>query len=353
LAALVMSPMAATSAHAEPELLARPSMQDARASNRVMLAVSRAGKRLVAVGEHGIILLSDDNGKTWQQTPAPVSLTLTNVRYVDATHGWAVGHGGVVLHTSDAGKTWLKQLDGAQAAALARETAASQAAKGGEDGRRALAEAEQLVADGPDKPFFDVYFSDELHGLVVGAYGLAFATDDGGKHWHPIPDRMPNPKGHHLYSISVANNELLIAGEQGSLFRSNDGWKSFTKVDTPYSGTYFGVLTGKKDEILVFGLRGNIYSSRDAGQTWQKIDGGSSATVTAGLRLSDGDVLLVNEAGQVLQSRGPGGQFRPLLSRHGSQLTGIAKSADGNIVLSGMRGVASVTLPTQPAEQKQ
>ena len=33
----------------------------------------------------------------------PVSVTLTAVRFADATHGWAVGHGGVVLATADGG----------------------------------------------------------------------------------------------------------------------------------------------------------------------------------------------------------------------------------------------------------
>ncbi|ANB73014.1 hypothetical protein AYM40_12050 [Paraburkholderia phytofirmans OLGA172] len=353
MAVLLTLPFAVTGAHAEPELLVRPAIHDTRASNRVMLAISRAGERLVAVGEHGIILLSDDNGKTWTQASVPVSLTLTNVRFVDATNGWAVGHGGVVLHTVDGGKNWIKQLDGVQAAALVHEAAAAAAGEGGEDARRALAAADQLVADGPDKPFLDVYFADERRGLIVGAYGLAFATEDGGKHWRSISERIPNPQGLHLYSINVSGNELFIAGEQGSLFRATGGWESFTRIATPYAGTYFGSLVANNNAIVVFGLRGNIYRSGDAGQTWQKIDGGNTTTLTAGLRLPDGRLLLVNQAGQLLQSHDAGSSFRQLTLRSASALSGITQAADGSLVLSGVRGVTSVTLATQFAEQKQ
>ncbi len=110
--------------------------------------------------------------------------------------------------------------------------------------RKELAEAERLVADGPDKPFFDVHFHDENNGVVVGAYGLAFATQDGGKRWLPWSDRIPNPQGRHLYSIHTSGNTWFIAGEQGALFRSADGGSSFVSVKTPYTGTYFGALGG-------------------------------------------------------------------------------------------------------------
>ena len=97
-----------------------------------------------------------------------------------------MGHGGVVLHSADGGETWVRQLGGAQVATMVVEAVRAKAARqGGEAIRKELAEAERLVADGPDKPFLDVHFFDENRGLVVGAYGLAFVTDDGGKRWQP------------------------------------------------------------------------------------------------------------------------------------------------------------------------
>lgn len=337
-------------ANAAPDALERPAMESARASNRMLLAVTRAGQRLVSVGERGIILLSDDNGNTWRQAKVPVSVSLTNVRFVTATKGWAVGHSGVVLHSADGGDTWARQLDGAQAAALVLDMAKAKAAQGGETAGKQLAEAERLKAEGPDKPFLDVYFSDEKHGLIIGAYGLAFATEDGGQHWQAWSDRIPNPQGKHLYSIHSSGNELFIAGEQGALFRSSDGGKSFAKVNTPYSGSYFGVLAGSKGELVVFGLRGNVYWSGDAGASWQKVDSGSPANLTDGVRLSDGTLLLVDQAGQVLQSSDQGRSFRRLPLADATPASGVAQAADGSLIISGVRGMKRMTLSTKLAE---
>lgn len=325
--------------------------ESARASSRVLLAVSRAGKRLVSVGERGIILLSDDDGKTWRQAKVPVSVSLTNLRFITDTKGWAVGHGGVVLHSTDGGETWVKQLDGSRAAALALDAVRAKVRRGGEPVRKQLAEAERLVADGPDKPFLDVHFSDENHGFVVGAYGLAFATEDGGEHWQPWLDRIPNPQGKHLYSVRASGSGLFIAGERGALFRSSDGGKTFAEINTPYAGTFFGILAGTKGELVVFGLRGNAYWSGDSGESWEKVVSGSPATLTDGVRLSDGTLVLVDQAGHVLQSRDQGRSFERLQLANASPASGVAQAADGTLIRTGVRGVARVTVPTRSGDK--
>jgi photosystem II stability/assembly factor-like uncharacterized protein len=80
------------------------------ASHAMLLASARAGARIVAVGDHGVVLLSDDNGKTFRQArTVPVDAALTGVSFVDARQGWAVGHWGVILHSEDGGETWTVQ----------------------------------------------------------------------------------------------------------------------------------------------------------------------------------------------------------------------------------------------------
>jgi len=342
----------ACSAHAESDVLQRPAMHSARAGNRVLLAVTRADKRLVAVGERGIVMLSDNNGNAWRQAKVPVSVSLTRVWFAGARKGWAVGHGGVVLHSADGGETWTKQLDGLQAATLVRDAIRAKVGESGEAAHTQVAEAERLVAEGPDKPFLDVHFSDENHGLIVGAYGLAFVTEDGGKHWQPWLNRIPNPKGKHLYKIHVTGNDIYIAGEQGALFHSSDAGNIFTEVTTPYAGTYFGVLTGTKGELLVYGLRGNAYWSGDAGQNWQKVDSGGAGTLTAGMRLSDGSLLLVDEAGRLLKSSDGGRRFQRLQEGQPTLISGVAEADDGSLHLAGVRGITRVSLSTKLAENK-
>jgi photosystem II stability/assembly factor-like uncharacterized protein len=172
-------------------LLEQPAITSVMATRSVMLSVANAGSRLVAVGERGFIILSDDNGLTWKQVSSPVSLTLVKVRFVDDCEGWAVGHAGVVLHSADGGQSWSRQLDGVEGAQLELEDARQQAARADHEvnAEERLAQAQQLVDDGPDMPLLDVLFFNARDGIVVGAYGLAFATRDGGTTWQSMRGR--------------------------------------------------------------------------------------------------------------------------------------------------------------------
>ncbi len=343
LAALVPA-LAFGAAAVTSDPLQRPAEQTALAASSVLMGVGRAGDRLVAVGERGVILRSDDSGRTWRQSPCPVSVTLTAVNFATPTAGWAVGHGGVVLGTVDGGATWRKLLDGVEIARieLAAATAQAQAAGASDAARRRLRDATQAAADGPDKPLLDVKFWSASDGLVVGAYGTILRTHDGGRTWVSLRDVVPNPKGRHFYAIQVNGAEILLAGEQGTLLRSTDQGASFAELKTPYNGTFFGVVRTAQNEILVYGLRGNVLRSTDDGLSWSKVDVGQSITVTSGSTLPGGGVALVDESGRVLLRSADTDQFRAVKLSRSFSFTGATVGRDGSLVLSGVRGTARV-----------
>src|SRR5437868_2175092 len=78
-----------------------PALISALAARSPLLAIERAGNRVVAVGLRGHIVYSDDSGATWRQALVPVSVDLLGVSFPSPKVGWAVGHGGVVLATRD------------------------------------------------------------------------------------------------------------------------------------------------------------------------------------------------------------------------------------------------------------
>lgn len=325
------------------DVLDQPARVSERAISSVLNSVVLAGNRLVAVGERGIVLLSDDNGRSWRQTGSvPVSATLTDVHFVSATHGWAVGHSGVVLHSNDGGETWIRQLDGRQAAQVILDDAKRRAEAHEEGAAAALRNAQYLVSDGPDKPFLGLRFVDELNGYVVGAYGIALATRDGGKSWQSLVKQIPNPRGKHLYQIRGEGRVLLIAGEQGALFRSDDAGASFMLIETPYEGTFFGALDLPGDGLLAYGLRGNAWRSDDGGESWGPVDMDQPNSITASLRLAHGALLLADEGGRLLRSNDGGQRFSVLPAKVGFSITGMAETYDGALVLSGPRGLVRV-----------
>lgn len=344
------------------DLLDRPAMHNNRASQAVTLSIAQAGPRLVAVGEAGIVLLSDDNGTQWRQADkVPVSVALTGVQFVSAAEGWAIGHGGVVLHTTDGGNSWTRQLDGRRIGQLAVDEAKALEAAG-VNTDRLMRDAELLVRDGPDKPLLGLYFANATHGWVVGAYGIALATVDGGKSWQGIMNRIPNKGARHLYAITASADGLLIAGEQGRLFASHDRGLHFEQIDSDYPGTWFGALAMDPTHVLAYGLRGNAWVYTEAAAAapvvsngvtnegrpaepsalpkgqWAQITLDQAATVTAGLKTGPDACLLVDEGGRMYRVRAGEKSVQPIAQAPVPGITDIERSADGALVLASMRG---------------
>ena len=177
------------------DVLATPAPMSPLASKALMQGAARAGDRLVAVGQRGHIVVSNDGGATWQQSPVPVSSDLTAVYFVNDKKGWAVGHDGVILATSDGGATWALQLDGKRAnEAVLADLERKAAAQPTESLKAMLAEAKRNQEQGADKPFLDVWFADEKTGYVVGAYNLIFQRTTAaprGRRGSTVP-KIPN-----------------------------------------------------------------------------------------------------------------------------------------------------------------
>ncbi len=325
----------------EPLVLERPSLMNDRAVGAAMLAVTRAGRRLVAVGERGIVLLSDDSGRSWRQVVTPVRVSLTTVTFVGEKKGWAAGHLGVILHTEDGGETWVKQFDGIRAAALVLAAAERRAAAEPDPEKKEdlLYSARRLVEDGPDKPLLDLCFVDERTGFVVGAFNLMFRTTDGGATWTPWQDRVENPMELHFYGIQAVGRTIFIAGEQGLLLRSSDGGAHFTTLDSPYEGSYFGLVTDPAGSVVVFGLRGNVFRSEDGGENWTRVETGLPVTLSAGTRLAGGELALVSQAGDLLRSSDGGRTFKRRPDGQPMPVADLAQAADGAFVVATLRGL--------------
>lgn len=277
------------------DALSRPSVKLAKPARGVLLSVAQAGERVVAVGERGLIALSDDRGQTWRQVASPASVTLTMTRFADARHGVAVGHGGVVLVTRDGGETWQQRLDGRRAADLALKAATTE---------REQADAQRLVDDGPDKPLLDVLLWDARRMLVVGAYGLAFYSDDGGDTWASWMHKVPNPNGFHWYVARSQGDAVVLAGEQGVIARSTDGGQRFEALTSPYRGSWFAGEFAADGSLVLAGLRGNLWRSVNAGQTWVQLPVPVPVSLVGGAVTRDGAVTFVNQAGLVVQVQG-------------------------------------------------
>ena len=106
------------------------------------------GKSGWIAGEMGIVLHSEDSGKTWTRQQTGVESNLFNVSAVDAQHAYACGAEGVLVSTVDGGQHWnvYKYKD-------------------------------PII-------FFDVHYTDPNSGWMVGEFETILHTTDGGKTWN-------------------------------------------------------------------------------------------------------------------------------------------------------------------------
>ncbi|SCZ05931.1 Uncharacterized protein SAMN03159391_04939 [Pseudomonas sp. NFACC37-1] len=342
-------------AHADvlslPEVLKQPSVVVNHPENGYLLSVARAGDRLVAVGENGRVILSDDIGKTWRQAEVPVNVLLTQVRFATTKEGWVIGHLGVVLHTADGGENWEVQLDGMRVAQLFLEQAQREVSLKGDQDERALKflhQAELLVQDGPDKPFLTMQVEDTQRITIFGAFGIALRSLDGGKTWLPLQTEDFNSGSLHYYSSTSLRGQDLVVGEQGLLLRRL-GNGAYQAIDQPYSGTLFGVVMGDSASVA-FGLRGSAIRSFDRGESWQQFETGTSASIQGGLVLKDGRILLLAENGQVVMGNQRSDDFRAL----NKQLAPAAEAIqvnDDQLLLVGPSGVQTLSLSAGESAQ--
>jgi photosystem II stability/assembly factor-like uncharacterized protein len=298
--ALLASLAACGSAWSAPvgPALDRPAVAVHAPSHAVLLGAALAGPRWVAVGERGLAIVSDNRGERWRQARVPVSVTLTAVAFADGQRGYATGHGGTVLGTGDGGLSWTRLLDGRVIARMMLDAAT----RSGDAAQRKA--ADRMVADGPDKPLLDLVVTSPTEVFVVGAYGMALATSDGGKTWSLASGLMDNPKGLHLYAVRRRGPVLVIAGEQGLLLRSEDAGRSFRRLAAPYQGSFFTVELPSERDIVTAGMRGNVWRSGDAGGSWQQLPLPWPAAITGSSLRPDGSFVLASQAGQLFAGAG-------------------------------------------------
>jgi photosystem II stability/assembly factor-like uncharacterized protein len=316
-----------------------PALQHRNVAGRPLMAVARAGGRLVAVGQRGLIAVSENEGKDWRQVGSPVSSDLLALSFPNANDGWAVGHDGVVLHTADGGRTWLRQFDGRSAATALTDFYRQRIAAGDTSLQPYLDQLALDYKNGPSLPLLSVWFENALHGIAVGPFGMAVSTDDGGKSWLPMLDRIDNPDFLHLNAISAVDGDVYIAGEKGTMFRRGPHDTVFRRVQTGYAGSFFGV-TGGDGIVLAYGLRGTVYRSGDHGANWTPLKSPMNGMVTTAASVaSHRTFLFATATGEVARYDASSGAFHLLGLPRTTPVTGLLALGGEAFAVCGLGGV--------------
>ncbi len=209
-------------------LKAYPSEMMPKAASTTLLDLAWTGKRYVAVGQRGHVLLSTD-GKDWKQVATPVRQMLNRVRFLDENNGWAVGHDGVIIHTADGGESWSLQHFDPQS----------------------------------QQPLNDVLFLDRQRGFAVGAPARLLHTRDGGKTWDKAGADFLSLGLHLNVVLQLKDGSLFLGGERGLLARSTDRGETWHMVKSPVGGSILGAIAAGDAGVVMYGIRGRVARTAD------------------------------------------------------------------------------------------
>ena len=279
------------------------------ATEGLLLDLARAGSRIVAVGDHGIVVLSDDEGVTWRQASVPVQSMLTAVAFAGPETGWAAGHGGLILATRDGGESW-DRLD---------------------------------PPTTEDDSFLDLLALGPRHVIAVGAYGLFCETRDGGATWEL---RSALEEDMHINRLfRTRTGRILLAGESGTLAFSSDEGGTWETLAPPYEGSFYGFFELSSGRWLIHGLRGHVFTSDDHGGEWRQAEIEHKVLLMAGLETDDGTIVLSGLGGWAFVSTDNGDTFRTVKPDSLTATAELLPSGPDGLIYAGVNGVKRLAMP--------
>lgn len=224
-----------------------PAMHSPIADRSPMLALAQAGRRMIAAGSHGLVLLSDDYGISWRQArDVPTQAMLTAIYFLNDRDGFAVGQDGVILETHDAGETWALRYV---------------------DINRGL-------------PLFAIHFVDDKRGIAVGALGLVLETTNGGRNWAERLLRRLDYSDLNLNRIIEADGRIAVASQFGVVYRSTNGGASFEPVQSPSQADFWSALALPDGQMMFGTANGELWRVRSDLTGWTQLDTGMNNGIT-------------------------------------------------------------------------
>lgn len=248
--------------------------------------------------ERGLLYRTTDGGNSWTRREDLIASDLRDVHFPTELNGWAVGNDGVVLKTVDGGTSWDLQGPTTQALYTALNAVHFRTDQEGLLG----GEGQRLHYTTNGGTTYTNYLStlsfDRVNDL---AFDASQATDQTDRYWAALTtaggtlgalmrnevqslgtanawvlvDEVVSTLDHNCLSLA-SGNVAFVAGEDGLLFKSTDGGRNWTMINTgtlaPFTDIEF--LDENVGMALIDVVGDNpdlgpvLHATWDGGQTW-------------------------------------------------------------------------------------
>ncbi|MCZ0944924.1 MAG: YCF48-related protein [Gammaproteobacteria bacterium] len=224
---------------------------------------------------------------------------LYDLAFVGPT-GLAVGHHGLLLLSEDGGEAWRAIEPISEAAMLAVDANQERVVVVGQQGR-IFSGTDASTLSAVESPTTERLLSVALHesglAVAVGGFGAVVISEDGGATWEARHldwiELQPEGLEAHLYGVSISDDgEILICGEFAMILASGDRGQTW-QVRHRGDASLFAMHVDGQGSGFAIGQEGTVLRTRDAGATWQPLATGSRANLLDVWHSKEGEVVAI------------------------------------------------------------
>ncbi|MDX6583151.1 MAG: hypothetical protein QOI10_2335 [Solirubrobacterales bacterium] len=283
------------------------------ATGKINAAAFSSASRVVAVGDRGTTVVSDDGGVTY--SPVGSAVAVADLRLLRATSTQIAnvgGANGTLVRTTDAGLSWF------------------------------------TVGVPTTSTVVDASFPNAGVGYAIDNLGGAFKTVNGGNSWQIL---NTGGSGTPFALLATGPNDVLLAGPTG-IRRSTDGGTSFAVVGDPdlQHARLTNIAPAGAGSILAWS-RSVLRVSTDGGASWKPIALPKHTGVLDASFVSDRIGFILTKS-QLLRTKNGGRTWKdlPAIANGGGYGISFASATEGYLTSrdfgSGNFGAQGVVLHT-------
>ncbi|PKL82999.1 MAG: hypothetical protein CVV24_07215 [Ignavibacteriae bacterium HGW-Ignavibacteriae-3] len=258
-------------------------------------------KFTAAVGDSGAVLVTSDDGKTWNHRSIGKTVSLTDLYVFQSGKSFVVGDSSSLYYSFN----FLDSLT--------------------------------LLPIGSGYTLFKIKFIDQTTGFITGNKGLILKTINGGMNWYKVKTSSTEI----IFDVAFFSSKSGFAvGWNGNLLTTTNGGETWSKYGETLTDNYLKSIDLNKEGYgLIVGGDGTVLRSTDYGSTWEKMRLDATGGFQKVKFLSENTSIIIGNRGIILISKDRGATWNLVDSRFYSNMNGISVSPYGQVYISGVNGL--------------